>query len=104
MSKAKNDVMLHEEKNWQFIRVVVFKDCDAWVAQCLEHDICAQADDLTEVTARLKITLAAERDLSLSQGKKPFEGIPPAPKHYFKLWEKGQANKFMVYAFDFEDK
>ena len=78
MTKAKNDV----------IRAVVFKDCDLWVAQCLEHDICAQADDLTEVKNRLDATLDAERDYSVSIGKKPFEGIDPAPKHYSDMWER----------------
>ena len=78
MSKVKSDT----------IRAIIYRDCDAWVAQCLEHDICAQADDLAELKARLEITLEAERDYSLKNGKKPFEGIPQAPNHYFSLWDR----------------
>ena len=79
MSKAKSD---------GGIRIIVFRDGDSWIAQCLEYDICAQASDLDELRSRIAATIEAERDFSRQSGKKPFEGIAPSPKHYFDMWEK----------------
>lgn len=73
------------------LRVVVCKDGDMYVAQCLEHDICVQAPDMKTLRSRFNATLDAEREFALANGKKPFEGIDPAPKHYFAMWEKGWA-------------
>jgi hypothetical protein len=70
------------------IRVIVFMDGDQWVAQCLEHDICAQAADLEELRSRIGATIEAEAEYSKRNGKKPFEGIEPAPKHYHEMWER----------------
>ena len=51
------------------IRVIAFQECDQWVAQCLEHDICAQAPDLDTLYARVEATLLAE-DAALREGGK----------------------------------
>lgn len=71
------------------IRVVVFKDGDMFVAQCLEHDICTQAADMKTLRHRMDALLEAERAHARASGKKPFEGIDPAPKHYVEMWETG---------------
>ena len=68
------------------MRVVVFKDGDLWVAQALEHDLCAQGIDLKTVRARLQMTVSLERAYSESNGKQPFEGIDSAPKYFHDLW------------------
>ena len=70
------------------IRVVIFKDGDQWVGQCLEYDIGAQAADLSTLHERLQVVLAAENKESLSRIGKPFGGIDPAPAYYHKLWER----------------
>jgi hypothetical protein len=44
------------------VRVVVFKDQDQWVAQCLEHDICVQASRIDQIPPRMKTALALEID------------------------------------------
>lgn len=62
------------------IRVIIFQEADAWVAQCLEHDIAAQAADLETVRSRLFVTLMAEAD-SISE-------IPPAPRHFQEMWDR----------------
>jgi hypothetical protein len=73
------------------IRVIVFQDGDSWVAQCLEHDICAQAADLEELRSRIDATIEAEAEYSKRKGTKPFDGIDPAPKHYHDMWERRSA-------------
>ena len=70
------------------IRVVVLKEGDVWVAQCLEYDIGAQAGDMDTLWSRLNTVLAAERLESASRDLSAFEGIPAAPDFYHGLWDK----------------
>ena len=69
------------------IRVVVFKDNDVWVAQCLEYDIGAQADSIDALTARLNAVLKAEFKESMERHEMPFAGIAPAPQRFQMMWE-----------------
>ena len=61
------------------LRIVTFKEGDIWVAQCLEHDVCAQASDLDTVRSRIEMALQAES---------PLEKLPEAPAHFFELWDR----------------
>ena len=70
------------------LRVVVFREGDYWVAQCLEYDIGAQAKDLSDLQARFALTLEAERQESIKHHGKPFAGIDPAPRHFHEMWER----------------
>lgn len=70
------------------LRVVVFQDDGLWVAQCLEHDIGAQAGDLDTLMTRLEVTIKAELRETLEKGKPPFDGIDPAPERFHKMWER----------------
>ena len=69
------------------IRVIVFSDCDQWVAQCLEYDIGAQAPDLDTLRARLSVALDMELTESIRQNDAPFAGIEPAPQRFHDMWE-----------------
>ncbi len=72
------------------VRVLVSRDGDAWVAQCVDYDIGAQAKDLVTLRGRLEAVLRAELEESLRRSKTgtPFDGIPKAPPHYETLWNK----------------
>jgi hypothetical protein len=78
MNKAKNTEL----------RVVVFKDGEMYVAQCLEHDICAQAADIRSLRNRIDAAIEAERDYARGLGKSLTDTVSAAPKHYFEMWEK----------------
>jgi hypothetical protein len=69
------------------IRVIVFQDNGMWVAQCLEHDIGAQAKDIDTLTARLEVVLRTEFKASMEKYGKPFAGIDPAPERFHLMWE-----------------
>jgi hypothetical protein len=71
------------------IRVVVFREGDKYVAQCIEYDIATQAADIDTVLDRLDLTLEAECSISMEQSGEPFAGIAPAPNFFHQLWEKG---------------
>ncbi len=69
------------------LRVVVFRDGEHWVAQCLEYDIGAQAADIETLQSRFRVVLLAELSASLEANGKPFAGIDPAPEFFHNLWE-----------------
>lgn len=72
----------------EHLRVVVFREGDVYVAQCLEIDIATQASDIPELLERLELTIDAECALSKELGEQPLQGIAPAPNYFHALWEK----------------
>jgi hypothetical protein len=70
------------------IRVLVAKEGDYWVAQCLEYDIGAQARDLDQLRNRLIATIEDEFEESMHRRGKLFDGIDPAPQYFHELWTK----------------
>ncbi len=72
------------------LRVVMFQEGDFWVAQCLEHDIGAQARSLDELQKRFELTIKAEATHTLEATGAPFHGIDPAPKYFHDLWDRFQ--------------
>jgi hypothetical protein len=75
------------ESGKESLRVVVFQEGDAWIAQGLEHDIAAQGSDLEAVRERFVATFAAEQRQAREQGKQTLD-IAPAPEHFFQMWEE----------------
>lgn len=69
------------------LRVVIFRDGDAWAAQCLEYDIGAQGSSVREVQDRLLVAIHAERDFTESQHGEAFKGISPAPPYIQRMWD-----------------
>ena len=53
----------------QPVRVIIFNDSGQWIAQCLEHDICAMADNLDTLQSRLEVAIEAELELCKSKGE-----------------------------------
>lgn len=70
------------------LRVVVFQDSGQWVAQCLEHDIGAQASDIDTLNDRLRVVLLSEFKESVARNGVPFGGIEPAPERFQLMWER----------------
>ena len=67
------------------IRVLIAKEGDYWVAQCLEYDIGAQARDLDQLRTRLIATIDAECEESVRRNGMAFAGIGPSPEHFHEL-------------------
>jgi hypothetical protein len=69
------------------IRAVLFQQEGNWCAQCLEHDIAAEAPTLESLKAELEQVLAIQAELSLERGQVPYSTIPSAPAKYFAMYE-----------------
>jgi len=70
------------------IRVVLFREGDMWVAQCVEYDIGAQGKDLADVVQRLQVTLNVEVQESIARNLPPFSGIDRSPSYIEEYWSK----------------
>jgi hypothetical protein len=70
-------------------RVVMFKSGDSWVAQCLEHDIAAQAKTPQDVPYQLERAIVGHLAIAKHQVLVPFENVPKAPERYWKMFKSG---------------
>lgn len=82
------------------LRIVAFKDGTKWAAQCLEVDVCVQADDYETLQSRMSLALRLTREESIKQTGVAFKGIGPAPQMFQDLWLKpdGVSHSFSVAA------
>ena len=69
----------------RIVRVLLWKEEDVFLAQCLEHDICVQAPDIETLQRRFEATIAAEG------GRGDLESIPPAPEDFQDKWASAEA-------------
>jgi len=65
--------------------VVVFQRDKWWVAQCLQHDIGAQAFSVDDVLYEFQRSVVGHLAICRQHGRQPFEGLDAAPEIY---WEK----------------
>jgi hypothetical protein len=70
------------------VHVLILRQGDHWIAQCLEYDIGAQAINLDQLRTVLVETIDAEHEESLRRHKKSFAGIDPAPKYFHERWNQ----------------
>lgn len=70
----------------RYARVVVFKEGDTLVAQCLEYDICAHAPDEETLRQRFEALFNFERNLSIERAGGPFVGLDQAPEEFHQMW------------------
>lgn len=60
-----------------------------WVAQCLEHDIVAQARQIRDALHEISRMLVGRLVVADQLGVDPFDGIPAAPREMWDEFEKG---------------
>jgi predicted RNase H-like HicB family nuclease len=66
------------------VSVLLHRDGDAWVAQCLEFDLAAQAPTKEEVKRRFMRTLTQQIVADLLDDNTPLSKLPQAPSRYFE--------------------
>lgn len=69
------------------VKVLIFRDCEWWVAQCLEYDVAAQARTLNDVQYEFQRVFIGRIAAAQELGIDPFEDILPAPEEYRKVVE-----------------
>lgn len=71
-----------------YLRVLVIKQGEQWLAQALDYNLSAQApSDDQAVQAFIRI-LRARLRMDHERGKTPLQGLPQAPDRFFEVWER----------------
>ncbi|MGD1926357.1 MAG: hypothetical protein ACFB03_19550 [Paracoccaceae bacterium] len=73
------------------LRILVIKEGDVFVAQCLEYDICTQANSFGEVERRMDVLLGLECRAGLNETGSEFGHIDAAPDEFHKMWDSAKA-------------
>ena len=81
------------------VRVVVFQEGDWVCAQCLEHDIAAQAKTLDACLYELDRLIIGHVAISLENGLDPLHDLKPAPR---RVWEWFERSKIPLTATRFQ--
>lgn len=78
-----------ERTSSQFqINAIAFREGDAWVIQGIEYDIVAHAYDVTKLPHAFMRAVIENMIITEHLGRKPLEGIKPAPEHFRSLYEE----------------
>jgi hypothetical protein len=72
------------------ISAVLFQEGEWWSAQCLEYDIAAQAKTIPELHREFERVLCTHIAASVDMGRKPFEGLEPAPRIFWKMYQNAK--------------
>lgn len=72
------------------VSVLLLKERETWVAQCLEHDVAAQGDTIDEALDNFGAVFAGHVVLDLREGREPLVDVPQAPVEYWTRYKQGQ--------------
>ena len=68
--------------------VLVMKEGEWLVAQCLQYDLTAQAKTFSDLEYAFEHALIGHVVTSVENNLSPFESLPPAPKAYWEAWRR----------------
>jgi hypothetical protein len=70
------------------LRIVAYREGDAFAAQCLEYDIAAQGPDLKTLMRRIDNAICREAEYTKEAHGEYFAGLTPAPDYFNALFEE----------------
>ena len=74
------------------INAVIYQDGDDWIAQGIEHDICAQGRSIQEARRAFEESVVGMALFGVASGKRPLSDIPPAPEEFHAMFEKAEVS------------
>ena len=72
------------------INAVAFQEGDAWVIQGIEYDIVAHTYKMAAAPHVFMRAVIENILITEHMGRRPLEGIKPAPEHFRQLFEDAQ--------------
>jgi hypothetical protein len=79
------------------IRAVAFEEGGVWVVQGIEYDICAHAKDPAGVPNAFRRAVAENICITQHLGRRPLQGIKPAPARFREMFERAEAKVSSVH-------
>ncbi len=68
------------------LNILLIKENNVWVAQCIDYDINAQGDTIPESINLLIETVAMRLAYDIENGIEPLSKVVPAPIMYYDLY------------------
>jgi hypothetical protein len=81
---------LREAPSIEPMSIVLVPRGTVWLAQCLEHDVCATGFSEQEAAEAVLDSLILRVSVDRMLGRKPFDGLPPAPPEFWRLYDTGK--------------
>ncbi len=72
----------------QALRVVVYRDEDVFIAQCLELDVAAHGDSPDAALRAFDLALVRHQAVARHMGTEAFGNVGPAPRAFFEMWDR----------------
>lgn len=80
----------HANDQSKELHVLVFKDDDLWIAQCLEYDIAVQARTIEELEENFVCSIIAHVMSSIEDKEAPFSTLPETPKEFWDMFQRAK--------------
>ena len=74
--------------------VLLFKDRDWWVAQCLERNLATASRDPRELPSKLEAVLKVQIESDQEAGVEPFSTLPQAPRRFWQMFQNAEPWQF----------
>lgn len=74
------------------LRFVAFQEGEAWIAQCVDYDICTQGVDLTQARRRMSVALRCEAEYTMEKHGEMFAGLDAAPDYFAAMYEAAESS------------
>lgn len=72
------------------LSIVLVPRGKVWLAQCLEHDVCATGYSEQEAAEAVMDSLILRVSVDRMLGRKPLDEVPPAPPEFWTLYQTGK--------------
>jgi len=72
------------------LSILLLREGDVWVAQCLEYDIAAQGKTIADAKDAFARTFSGQVAVDLHHDVEPLHGFSQAPRMYWELFKKGE--------------
>ncbi|MBV8449933.1 MAG: hypothetical protein JO124_18295 [Hyphomicrobiales bacterium] len=79
------------------MRAVAFEEDGVWVVQGIEYDICTHAKEAAEVPQAFYRAVIENICITQHLGRRPLEGIKPAPKRFREMFERAESRLMPVH-------
>lgn len=74
----------------RILKVLILREGEHLVAQCLQYDMAAQASNMKELKKAFLCTFMAHVKLAAERGEKPLENLGRAPEWYWEKYEEAE--------------
>lgn len=72
-------------ENGNALAIAVFREDGKYVGQCVDFDICTQADDMETLKERMDCLIECELEEARTSG----QSLDTAPERFHKMWCQG---------------